>query len=287
MALLGAALAVGLVAAPAIAAGDLSYQVIPGGRQVLGSHFNAAPLGRVSPSSFNSLLGPTSTQSGAYGDMAYVRDSHGRGRAVRVTLEKGTILTQPAGPRHGAVLFIKLPRSYDRACLYYRVRFSPGFDWSLGGKLPGLLGVAPGVSPGTATGGGSTTAGWSARAMWLGPEAYSWAGPNNMGVTYLYHPGQAGHWGDNVRWNRGFASDHWYSVRQCHVMNTVGRADGQLLVWLNGRSVRRDTAVRYRTRSDVHVTHLSWSVFRGGNTMDWAGDKTGYVEIDSVRVVAD
>lgn len=274
-----------LTPSSADAGSDVFDRVIPGHSTVLYEHFNREPLGPVSPSSFNSAVGPTSRHRGAYEDMRYVRDAAGPGHAVRVTLKKGTIINRPAGT-NGAVLFVALPRAYDRACLRYRVRFSPGFDWSLGGKLPGLLGVAPGTSPGTPTGGGPTEAGWSGRVMWLGPEAYSWAGRHNMGVTYLYHPGQSGHWGDNLRWNRSFVAGRWHVIRQCHVMNTVGRANGQLLVWLDGELVRQDTGVRYRTRADVHITHLSWSVFRGGNTLRWAGDRDGYVDLDSVRVVA-
>ena len=264
---------------------DVFARILPGGRTVIKANFNRRPVGPVSPESFNAEVGATNRQRAAYDDMTYVPDSHGPGRAVRTTLEKGTIAGQPTG-NHGAVLLVKLKGSYDRACIFYRVRFSPGFDWSLGGKLPGLLGVAPGVSPWTPAGGGSTAAGWSARVMWLGPRAYGWAKPRNMGVTYLYHPGQATKWGDNIRWNRAFASGRWHSIRQCHVMNTVGRTDGQLLVWLDGQPVRDDTDVVYRTRSDVHITHLAWSVFRGGNTLDWAGDRTCYVELDSLLIRA-
>jgi hypothetical protein len=263
-----------------------SYErVITQGRLVMSAFFNSRRVGAVSPASFNAEVGPTTRVASSYDDMAYVQDPHGWGRVVRTTLQAGTIAGRPAG-NHGAVLVVRLPRAYDRACVQYRVRFSPGFEWSLGGKLPGLLGVAPGVSPGTPTGGGSTKAGWSGRVMWLGPKAYRWATPHNMGVTYLYHPGQATQWGDNVRWNRPFTSGRWHTIRQCHVMNTVGRADGQLLVWLDGSQVRADRNVTYRTRSDVHITHLDWSVFRGGNTMDWASSRKGYVYLDSLQVVA-
>jgi hypothetical protein len=272
-------------ARPEALTADVFNRVIPNGQTVIRATFNRRPLGPVSPMSFNAEVGPTNRQSAMYDDMAYVADSHGYGRVVRTTLEKGTIAGRPGG-NHGAVLIVKLRGSYDRACIYYRVRFSPQFDWSLGGKLPGLLGVAPGVPPGTPAGGGSTAAGWSARVMWLGPKAYRWAKPLNMGVTYLYHPGQATKWGDNVRWNRAFSRGRWHSIRQCHVMNTPGRADGQLLVWLDGQQVRHDSKVVYRTRPDVHSTHLCWSVFRGGNTLDWAGDRTGYIELDSLLIRA-
>ena len=62
---------------------------------------------------------------------------------------------------------VPLARQVDNACLSYDLRFDANFDWSLGGKLPGLSGVAPGVSPTLPAGGGNPgDKGWSGRLMW-------------------------------------------------------------------------------------------------------------------------
>src|SRR5690349_5559672 len=136
----------------------------------------------------------------AYDDMSVISDPRG-GRVVRTVLRANTTHSIPAND-NGDNLIIDLPRSCDSACLSYELRFDPHFDWSLGGKLPGLEGVAPGVSPATPSGGKSTSPGWSGRMMWLTQKAYHRAGPVNMSVSYMYHPGQAGTYGDDVRWNR-------------------------------------------------------------------------------------
>jgi hypothetical protein len=154
----------------------------------------------------------------------------------------------------------------------------------VGGKLPGLVGGAPGVRPGAPAGGHPTADGWSGRLMWVGPKAYSWAGPTNMIVSYLYHPGQRSDYGDNVRWNRSFDAGRWHQVKQCFTMNTVGHSDGALQAWFDGTRVVDDAAFVYRTRSDVHINYLEWDIFRGGNTLEWAGSRTGYIDIDDVRV---
>lgn len=252
---------------------------------VLHADFNDQPLGGVVPSDFaRAVGGGVSTWAPNYADMSIVDDGSG-GRAVRTTLEKGTINSQPAGT-NGAVLPIRLPGDFDQACVSYRVKFDANFDWSLGGKLPGLLGVAPGVSPSAPAGGHPTSDGWSGRLMWVGPKAYSWAGPLNMVISYMYHPGQSSNYGDNIRWNKAFTAGSWHRVQQCYTMNTVGKKDGVLQAWYDGQLVVDDHAFVYRTRSDVHINYLEWDVFRGGGTMDWAGSRTGYIDIDDMLVVS-
>jgi hypothetical protein len=241
-------------------------------------------LGAVSPAAFNSALGTTNMNAAAYDDMTVVADSRG-GRAVRTKLKAGTIHSKP-GSDNGDNLFIKLPTSYDKACIQYDIKFDSNFDWSLGGKLPGLEGVAPGVSPSTPTGGGRTELGWSGRMMWVGPKAYSWAGPTNMAVSYMYHSGQADTYGDNVRWNKAFKAGTWHTVKQCYVMNTVGQSNGQLTAWMDGVQVVNNTAYKYRTRTDVHINYLIFSIFRGGGTMDWAGSRDSYVDISNMSVTS-
>jgi hypothetical protein len=205
---------------------------------------------------------------------------------IRTKLDAGTMHSKPSG-NNGVTLFIPLKKTVDQACMSYDIRFSNGFDWSLGGKLPGLEGVAPGVSPGLPTGGNSVgDEGWSGRLMWVGPKAYSWAGPTNAVVSYMYNPNQTGQYGDDVRWNKAFGADTWHSLKVCYQMNTVGYSNGSLQAWMDGQQVLNNTAYQYRTRSDVAVSHLLWHIFRGGNTADWAGKTDGYVDIDNVLVTS-
>ncbi|WP_420814070.1 polysaccharide lyase [Nakamurella deserti] len=217
--------------------------------------------------------------------MSIVSDGRG-GKAVRTVLRAGTTHSLPTKTDNGNNLFIALPGSYDEACMSYDIRFDRDFDWSLGGKLPGLEGVAPGTSLAAPTGGNNTDKGWSGRLMWLGPKAYKWAGPLNMAVSYMYHPGQAGTYGDNVRWNTAFVAGQWHTVKQCHSMNTVGKADGVLRAWIDGKLVVDDTSYVYRVRNDVHISHIVFSIFRGGNTLDWAGSRDNFIDIDNIAITS-
>lgn len=249
---------------------------------MIDARFDGQPIGPVVPENFAAEMGDVSTWAPAYKDMSIVSDGTG-GKALRVTLDQGTIQSKPNGT-HGVVLFAKLPGQIDSACVSYRIRFDANFDWSLGGKLPGLSGVAPGVNPGAPTGGNPTSEGWSGRMMWLGSGSYSWVKAANMAVSYMYHPGQQTQYGDNIQWNRAFAAGRWHDVKQCYTMNTVGQKNGQLRAWFDGQLVVDDNAFEYRSRRDVHINYLNWSVFRGGSTMDWAGNRTSYIDFDNVQV---
>jgi len=246
--------------------------------------FDSLPTGQVTPAGFQSQLGGDYSSTAPYED-TFVVAVAGRGNVLHTRLEANTIVNSPAGT-NGSTMVLALPKVvYSKACISYDVRFTSGFDWSLGGKLPGLSGVRPGVSPSAPSGGNYVgDDGWSGRMMWLTPKSYSWAGPTNMGVNYMYYPAQADKYGDHIRWNKQFVAGQWHTIRTCYTMNTVGRSDGKLETWFDGAQVVSNTAFQFRTRSDVGVSHIMWSIFRGGNTMDWAGSTTGYVDIDNVLI---
>jgi hypothetical protein len=245
--------------------------------------FDSLPTGQLSAANFKATLGGNNNSEYDYDDSSIVTDNRG-GKAYRLTLEAGTIRGNPSG-NHGIVVFIPLAQQVTNACISYDVRFDGTFDWSLGGKLPGLQGTAPGVSPSLPTGGGNPgDKGWSGRMMWLTPKSYSWAGPTNMAVSYMYSPEMSSHYGDNIRWNKGFTAGTWHTVKQCYTMNTVGQANGKLHAWIDGTQVLALNNYVYRLRDDVAISHLNWSIFRGGATLDWAGTRTSHIDFDNVTI---
>ena len=250
--------------------------------------FDDVEPGPVTPGSFIQAVGSTNHDDRAYDSMSYVTGDDGTGRFVRTHLAAHEILDKNDKPGDGNVLVVPLEdQTRDSACISYDVRFSPGFEVSAGGKLPGLLGVAPGVSPATPTGGGSTEHGWSGRVMWIGPklsQAVRDSGLPDVAVTYLYHPGQTGTFGDDISWGQGLVDGTWHSVRQCYTLNTVGQADGRLQAWIDDVAVLDRSDLVYRTDPEVHITHLDWSVFRGGDTEDWAADAGGDIDLDNLLV---
>jgi hypothetical protein len=256
----------------------------PEGEPILEADFDTMPLGAVRPARLREELGGGTADREALEDSTIVADPGGAGRVYRLRLDAGSYRDHPEG-NNGIVAFVPLSGPVENACLSYDVRFDDDFDFSLGGKLPGLQGTAPGAPLATPTGGGNPgERGWSSRGMWVGPGAYSWAGPSNMAISYVYGPEQQDHYGDNLAWNRAFTPGAWHRVTQCHTMNTVGSADGTLEAWMDGVKVVDVRDQVYRLRDDVAVSHLNWSIFRGGDSMAWAGSRTGYVDIDNVVV---
>lgn len=249
---------------------------------LLKARFDNLGTGPMSSSEFNNQFGTSGNADSLLDDSSVV--SRGAGKAYRLTLDAGSYKNYPAG-NNGINAIVPLRKAVTNACISYAISFDGRFDWSLGGKLPGLGGVRPGISPGTPTGGGNPgDKGWSGRMMWLGPEAYSWAGPTNMAVSYMYGPRQSSTYGDNLRWNKAFQAGKWHRVKQCYTMNTPGKSNGTLVAKMDGRVVYRDTSYTYRTRDDVKINYLYWAIFRGGGDRNWAGDRTGHVHIDNVKI---
>jgi hypothetical protein len=270
-------------AVPSRASADAKPQ-----KTIMDASFDGTKVGKVDARSFRGQVGSAPRRSRAYLGMTYRKDPRGSGNVVRTKLAKGKTI-HSTGAGRGNLLMVKLPGSYDTACMSYDIRFAAGFDFAAGGKLPGLVGVAPGVAPGTPEGGGSTAHGWSGRLMWLGSSMWQRvraADRSNLLVTYLYHPGRAGTWGDNVSWGSSFEPGAWHRVKQCIVMNQIGKADGVLLAWFDDRLVLDQHDVVYRTDPRVHITHVDWSIFRGGADSAWASRKNGYVDLDNVKVTA-
>ena len=237
--------------------------------------FDDLPVGPMSASEFRASFGGQQWPELNFDDSSVRADSRGTGKVYRLTLDPGTIRSAPAG-NNGIVVTVPLSRAVDVACLSYEVRFDPRFHWSKGGKLPGLSGVAPGVEASRPAGGGHPgDKGWSGRLMW-----------HNGGriTSYLYGPRQSSYYGDSVSWNRAVVAGRWHTIEQCYVMNTVGLANGRLQAWFDGEQVLNRGNMVYRTRADVHVTHLMWSIFRGGGTLDWAGSRSSHIDFDDVRV---
>ena len=275
--------------APARPSPTPAPEVPSGPVTVVDATFDGVPVGPVTSDAFIGTVGGNNRQADDYDSMTFVEQGDGsQSRFVRTHLAPNTILGRERRPGDGNVLVVPLQdQRQDKACISYDVRFSRGFDVSAGGKLPGLLGVAPGFPPSTPTGGGSTRHGWSGRVMWLGAKSFKLvrdAGQTDLAVTYLYHPGQSGRFGDDISWGRGLVDGEWHQVRQCYTLNKIGRADGRLRAWIDGAAVLDRTGIVYRTDPKVHVTHLDWSVFRGGDTAEWEGESGGDVDLDNLRV---
>ena len=163
--------------------------------------------------------------------------------------------------------------SRERVYLSYHVRFSPGFDWQSGGKLPGLMTRLHGPVAGCNQPDG--TGGFSTRYVW---------GPRGAIRLYPYVPPQE-HYRPSAR---GCAIGHrldatletgrWVHLVQMVELNTPGRADGTIRAWVDGRFAGELPPVRLRD-APFGIGGIMFSTFYGGsccapdapgNTIDFA-----------------
>lgn len=195
------------------------------------------------------------------------------GRSLRIHYPKGGV-----GPGDGGAQWkAALGGEYDELYLAYRLRFAPGFDFVLGGKLPGLVG---GSAP---TGCVDDTGGFSARSMWRA---------DGLGVQYMYYPEKVNNCGDDFDYALDgapalFQPGVWHTLEHRLVMNTPGQHDGRLQAWLDGQRVLDVPDFLFRgDGAEFLIDTLYFSTFFGGSGAEWAPTRDETVDFDDFVVCA-
>jgi hypothetical protein len=159
----------------------------------------------------------------------------------------------------------------DHLFLRYRVRFAEGFAFVKGGKLPGFYG-------GHMIGGGHIpdgTDGFSTRFMWRAGGA---------GEVYAYLPSSLT-WGTSLgRGSFRFTTGRWQCLEQELSLNTPGRADGVVRVWLDDQPVLMQEHLTFRTVAALQIEGLFFSTFFGGNDASWASPLDAHADFADFAV---
>ena len=197
------------------------------------------------------------------------------GNAFRVDYALGQI-----GPEKGGVGWrYPLPRS-NTVELNYTVEFSPGFDWVKGGKLPGLCGGPKSVTGGRPANGKN---GFSARLMWRA---------DGRGEAYVYHMNQPKKYGQSFPFPATFRfpTKEPVNVRLRVSMNTPGRRDGKLDVWVKTRKLKMyqhvvsETKMEWRSVEDFSIDSMLFETFHGGGDNTWAPRKSSFALFNGISV---
>ena len=191
------------------------------------------------------------------------------GRSLRLKYPANTF-----GPGAQAIqAWVALPKSYEELFVSYRIRFERGFDFVLGGKLPGLSGGKGN------TGGEKPTGldGWSGRMMWRA---------GGSAVQYVYHPDQPRHWGQDFPYRRNFSPGQWHTVEHRFVMNTPGEKDGVLQAWFDDDQVLDVDTLRFRDVNAFAIDQFYFSTFFGGDNDTWAPTRDQYITFDDFFIAA-
>jgi hypothetical protein len=180
---------------------------------------------------------------------------------MRIRYPAGSINPGNAEAPVGGAGFLWTSGAAEARCLSYRVRFSEGFDFALGGKLPGLAGgAAPrGCTP------AELARGFSARLMWR---------PQGAGELYLYAPDRAARCGDSIgRGSWRFTPGAWAEVAQEVILNRPGAADGVIRLWVNGQRVLERSGLVLREDAAIRIEGVLFATFFGGNDRRWASPR--------------
>lgn len=188
---------------------------------------------------------------------------------LRVNFAVGKI-----GPEEGGAGWRMPFGKHETAELSYTLRFSKDFDFVKGGKLPGLCGGPDNVSGGRrATG----TNGFSARLMWR---------KDGRGEAYVYHKNQKGDYGDSFAFPADFRFpiEAPVKVKIAVTMNTVGKRDGVLRVWIDEKRLVERTDMEWRTVGSFGVDGLYFETFHGGGDASWAPTRACWAEFAEMKV---
>jgi hypothetical protein len=172
----------------------------------------------------------------------------------------------------------------EEVYLRYYLRISGDWQTLQGGKMPGLAGTY-----GKAGWGGRKvdgTDGWSARGSFSVSPA---AGNPLAGLVpvghYVYHADMAGTYGDIWNWLDGYGGllqkDRWYCLEQYVKLNAIGKKDGILRAWVDGRPAFEKTDLRYRDVDRLKIEKVWMNVYHGGTQRV---DRDVHLYIDNVVI---
>jgi hypothetical protein len=191
-----------------------------------------------------------------------------QGKVLRISYPAGAV-----GPSHGGHQFLVSLPSSEELWLSYRVKFGEGFDFRLGGKLPGLTSGGSKYTGGKLPSSGN---GWSARYMWR---------KGGGAVVYLYSAGMPDKWGEGLLLrDAAFTPGKWHHLTQHIRINAPDLANGVLEAWFDGRKTLSRSDIRFRIGERGLIDSFFFSTFHGGNTPAWAPRIDSFAYFDDFEV---
>lgn len=180
----------------------------------------------------------------------------------------------PKGGKTGLNLLYRFKARLGREPegIYFRYHLRFADDWNPtidGGKLPGIAGTYGKAGWGGRRANGFN--GWSMRGLFhpriRGDNPFAQRTPIG---TYAYHGAMSGSYGEHWLWSRGalgvLTNNRWYAIEQFVKLNTPGRPDGILRVWIDGRLALERRNIQYRNTADLKIDRIWMNVYHGGTS---------------------
>lgn len=155
----------------------------------------------------------------------------------------------------------------------YTVRFGSDFDFSGGGKLPGLAGgqVFNGGRPAI------SGTGFNARLHW---------NLNGVPTLYLYYQDQPDNFGHHIALDVpfNFIANGEYKITQYIKMNTSGNKDGIFRLWIDGQQVLDLNNISFMSYPSPQITRVNFDSFFGGGDVSFAPSRNTHADFDDIRI---
>ena len=264
-----AAMACGGTAIPAIlvAGSDSNHKGVP---LPVSVDFEACEAGNCQKEDLKTLFGGLSWESlneRALIVKAQSEDENAEGTFLRVFYPKGKVRSKESG----AQFLIPLVPSRE-VTLSYRFRFAEDFDFSRGGKLPGL---SSGGSLFTGRERPGAQGGWSARFMW-----------RSLGASelYLYHREMKDDSGDHIPLKHRFRRGVWHTITQQVIMDPDDPHQGTIRVFLDGELTLEIKDLTLGGDNFGPADTFYFSTFFGGSNRNWAPGHTCHIDFDDILI---
>ena len=193
----------------------------------------------------------------------------GNNKVLQLSFPKGTF-----GQNHKVNWHLKFKKSYEELYCQYKVKFERGFDWRLGGKLPGFAG---GDKP---AGGRHSSDGFSSRIMWRERGEIH---------QYYYYPNDSAHYGTGFWWHNlcskkierlRFKPGKWHTIKMKIKMNKNWKDPGYIICWLDGKLALHQEVKWREKEAKYGVEWFVFTVFFGGNDESFAPRKDCKIYFD-------
>jgi len=216
-----------------------------------------------------------------------VYDGEEHGNVLQLKYPKGCVGPNDNDtPACAAQIIQPLVKTADTMWSAYDIFFEDGFEFQLGGKLPGLCGgkcYTGNAMP-------ETGDGWSARIMWR---------KDGNAVQLIYFMGQESVYGDDFKWDlngtipqKQFTTGTWHRIVNKVSMNTIaspgnGDKNGRVQTWFDGELALDVDTLRLRDYDTVKVDKFYLSTFHGGSSAEWAPTHDCFIRYDNFTISTD
>lgn len=164
----------------------------------------------------------------------------------------------------------------------YSVLFEEGFQFHNGGKMPGLYGGTSNDEATGCSGGRRSDKCWSTRVMWRkngAGELYTYLPPsaqaqNKKAVCSSTNTSCDGDYGWSLgRGTWSWTPGQWMTVAQKVTLNDPGKANGQVIMYIDGKEVYTADNIVLRTTAGSVPRGAMVQSFFGGHDDTWASPK--------------